>query len=101
MEDVVASRAEFIDPADCDSIVGYKIINSSQPWGQLTLTDCSRKIDWQFYEGETPDSKIEKAIAMLVEFRDQLKKARNTKVAKEAKAKRDAKEAAKQKAGQS
>lgn len=100
MEDVVASRAEFIDPSDCDSIVAYKIINSENPWGEVTITDCSRKIDWQFYEG-TADSKIEKAIAMLVEFRDKMKKAQNTKVAKEAKAKRDAREAAKQKAGQS
>lgn len=96
MEDVVASRAEFIDPSDCDSIVGYKIINSEKPWGQVTLTDCGRKIDWQFYEGETPDSKIDKAIAMLVEFRDKLKKARNTKLAKDARAKRAAKERARE-----
>lgn len=80
--DVVASRTEFIDPADCDSIVGYKIVSSKRPWGQVTLTDCNRKIDWYFHEEETSNSKIDKAIDILIEFRDKLKMARNTKIAK-------------------
>lgn len=81
-KEAVSSRAVFIDPADCDSIVAYKIVNPESPWGQVTITDCSRKIDWQFHEDTDPD-KIAKAIQILEEFQFNLTKARNTKVAKE------------------
>lgn len=68
---VLATRVEYIDPADCDSQIGYKIIDRRRRLqGDVGLTDCNRKITWYF--DDTPESllKINRALAILTEFRD-------------------------------
>lgn len=75
---VVAAVAVYLDPSDCDSIVAYKILwekYSEEADAKLnatvTLSDCSRSIDWYF--GNKSESggvvKIDKAIDALIAFR--------------------------------
>lgn len=75
---VVMAEALYIDPADCDSLVAYKIIWEKYSddaevalRATMTLTDCSRKIDWYFdAKSESGGvAKIDKAIAALTAFK--------------------------------
>lgn len=69
---VIATNSAYLDPLYCDSTISYKIIDGSQRiWGSVQLADCSRKIDW-YFGNDNPVDKIEKAIALLEEFRDEL-----------------------------
>lgn len=66
---IVASVSAYLDPLGCDSTVSYKVINSGRRvWGSILLSDCGRKIEW-YFGIERPLHKIDKAIAMLQEFR--------------------------------
>jgi len=67
---VVAQGSGYIDPLHCDSTISYKVIDKGRwVWGDVQLSDCNRKIDWYF--GNTnPVQKIDKAIALLTEFRE-------------------------------
>lgn len=75
---VVVAEATYIDPADCDSLVAYKIVwesyDSELPptlRATVTLTDCSRSIDWYFGNGDTKRAieKIDTAIRALTAFK--------------------------------
>ena len=68
---VIATNSAYLDPLYCDSTISYKIIDGSRVWGSAQLADCSRKIEWYFNDKE-PIEKIERAISMLEQFRDEL-----------------------------
>lgn len=69
---LIAANIGFIDPVSAGSTVGYKIVEGSRAtWAEVDLTDCNRKINWSFYASNSDDvAKIDRAIAMLTEFRD-------------------------------
>jgi hypothetical protein len=70
-------NSTFIDPQNCGSMVAYRIWVDEYTdtknktiytqYGEIVVTDCSRKIDWGF-QGDDLD-KIDAAIVMLQEFR--------------------------------
>lgn len=67
---LIASNVGFIAPLTCGSTVGYKIVEGSrQTWAEVDLTDCNRKIQWSFSTSIEGVEKIDKAIALLTEFR--------------------------------
>lgn len=66
---VVAAASTYIDPADCDSTISYKVVRGSRLWGSVQLSDCNRKIDWFFRNDKTSLSKIDRAIEALQAFR--------------------------------
>lgn len=74
---VYATRAEYIDPLDCDSIIAYSItrrrrqLNSS-----INLSDCNRKIMWYFEDDQSSIKKIDKVIELLTSFRREFVSAR-------------------------
>ena len=75
--EVLASRIDFIDAYDCGSTVGYSIRNGRHGLsGAIYLTDCNRKIDWYFSDKDAGIAKIDKAIEILVEFRNNFKAAK-------------------------
>lgn len=66
---LIAANVAYIDPVSCGSTIGYKIVDGSRSiWAELDLTDCNRKINWSFYSKDGL-GKIDKALAMLTEFR--------------------------------
>lgn len=70
VKDVVyASHAEYIDPADCGSTVGYSISSRRHLNAVMDLADCSHKITWNFENENSAVAKIDKAIAILVKFK--------------------------------
>lgn len=73
----LASKIEFLDPADCGSTVGYVIVRSRHGLsGEVTLSDCNRKIEWYFSpRNALAVQKIDRAVAILTEFRDQFTRA--------------------------
>lgn len=86
---VFATESAYIDPIGCDSIISYKIIDGTRLSGSIDLSDCNRKINWWFRNEPESVVKIDKAIAMLQEFRaafvdaqKQVKKRRVRKVSK-------------------
>jgi hypothetical protein len=72
---VINHRIEFIDPMDCGSTVGYSIHKGNRITAYVYLTDCNRKIDWYFHDKTAGIKKINKAIEILQEFRDNFKNA--------------------------
>jgi hypothetical protein len=83
-QELIAASIDYIDPADCGSTVGYKLLTSttyssgkSLPsfYGEIDLTDCSRKICWQFNNNEHALEKINHAITMLTNFKKEFVKA--------------------------
>jgi hypothetical protein len=84
MSKVIAEDIAYLDPAKCGSTVGYYItINEDEDYlsvnGVVDLTDCSRKITWNFgkYDSTGPE-KIDKAIQLLMDFRKEYTKALET-----------------------
>ena len=71
-----ASEIVFLDPLECGSTIGYQIQKGDCVEGSVDLSDCSRKIMWYFYKN-TPIEKIDRAIAVLTNFRNELTKARS------------------------
>lgn len=75
MKKVHAAESVYIDPADCDSKVSYKITGDSEDEGErvsatVQLSDCNRTIDWYFNaRNENSISKIDNAIKALTQFR--------------------------------
>lgn len=66
---VYASEAAFLDPADCGSVVAYCVTARRRLSGTVDLSDCNRKITWYFGNDESGVRKIDKAIAMLQNFK--------------------------------
>lgn len=70
---VHASHAAYIDPAHCESIVGYAIISRSRSRSRFSanmdLSDCNRKISWYFSSDEEGLEKIDRVIEILANFR--------------------------------
>lgn len=79
---VYATRGDYIDAANCGSLIAYRIYKASYEGfcAHIELTDCNRKIEWDF-SGGTPKSfqrniwKIEAAIAILKEFQVEMTEA--------------------------
>lgn len=74
-----ASEIMFIDPLDCGSTVGYHITTTGAYTryfeGTVDLTDCNRKVTWEFNEKTSPE-KIDNAIKILTNFKKEFAKAR-------------------------
>lgn len=66
---LVAAASAYIDPTGCDSTVSYKVVHGARLYGSVALSDCSRKIEWYFYNDKDALPKIDKAIEMLQAFR--------------------------------
>jgi hypothetical protein len=69
----------YIDPADCSSSVGFKILSEflyyeEKPQyrlaGTVNISDCSRIVEWLFAEEKEAIDKIDAAISMLQKFRE-------------------------------
>ena len=73
---VHATGAQYIDPMDAGSLISYKIVSQNYFDACITLTDCNRKIYWQFQPEDI--EKIDLAISMFTEFRKELLKAGKT-----------------------
>jgi hypothetical protein len=74
------SKAIYISASDCDSMIGFVVQRSERRrgkwrvYGTLDLSDCTRKIEWTF-NSDTGIKKIDKAIEMLKEFREEFSQA--------------------------
>ena len=66
---VFATGSAYIDPVGCDSTISYKVVGGTRMSGSIDLSDCNRKINWWFCNEPESVVKIDKAIAMLQEFR--------------------------------
>jgi hypothetical protein len=74
--EIVASRIDYIDPFDCGSTVGYVVRRGRKLSAEVFLTDCNRKIEWYFYDKTEGLRKIDKAIEILADFRNEFYKAK-------------------------
>ena len=77
---VLATKVEFIEPLNCGSTVGYKIIDDdyedhSYFSSSIQLTDCSRMISWDVSVDSNGVAKLDNAIRILTEAREELSKA--------------------------
>lgn len=69
---LIASSSAYIDPLNCDSTIQYKIINGvRRVWGSMQIADCARKVEW-YFGNDHPIEKLDRAIAVMQEFRDEL-----------------------------
>jgi hypothetical protein len=76
---LVASDSCYLDPLGCDSTISYKIIDGPRrTWGNVQLADCNRRIEWYFGADDSVD-KVDRAISILQDFRDQLLTARESR----------------------
>jgi hypothetical protein len=80
---VFAQRVEYLDPLHCASRVGYHIGLSKSGYisGEINLTECSREITWRLDHsiGYDPVMKIQKAIDILIDCRNEWIKAAKTR----------------------
>lgn len=74
---LLASDIAMIDPLDCGSTVGYAITRSRHGMSaEVELSDCNRKINWYFADDASAVIKIDRALALLTDFRAAFVKAR-------------------------
>jgi hypothetical protein len=74
---LLASGIDFLDALNCDSTISYSITRGVRGvTADVQLSDCNRKITWYF--GRTPDAilKIDKAIEILTNFKQDFVEAR-------------------------
>ena len=71
-EKLYAQDSAMLDPLHCGSNISYVIAAKRRFWAELYLTDCNRKIQWDFNDEKESITKIDKAIEMLQNFRRQL-----------------------------
>lgn len=85
---LIAKNIDYIDPLECDSTVGYTITRGRRLSANVNLTDCNRHITWYFNADKSAIPKIDRAISLLTEFKDEFKAAmaRNRKPRKRRKA---------------
>lgn len=71
---VHVTRAEYLDPGQCDSMVGYSITSRTRLNASMDLSDCNRKISWYFSSsyGADPLKKIDKILEIMTSFRQEL-----------------------------
>lgn len=83
-EKLIVSEIGYLDAADCGSTVGYKLITSSSYgdktvtlsfYAEVDLTDCNKKISWSFRNNADALVKINKALALLTNFKKEFVKA--------------------------
>ena len=73
---LIASDIVMLSPLDCGSTVGYTIRRGRYGvYGDITLTDCNRKIKWDFIGRTDSLAKIDAAIGILARFRRKFEKA--------------------------
>jgi hypothetical protein len=77
---VHTSRADYIDPGGCESIVAYAIVsrlNSRRRRfsANMDLSDCNRKINWYFSSDADGLKKIDKVIEIMTNFRSEFVRA--------------------------
>lgn len=66
-----------IDPLHCNSTISAKIVGQGTYLdATITMTDCGRKIDWEFDESEDSLSKVDATIIAFMNFKKALVKAR-------------------------
>ncbi len=68
---LLQAEVEYLDPLNCGSTLGYKIIDGRRGlYGDVDITDCNRKVTWNFSaRDEDPLGKIDRAIGLLIRFR--------------------------------
>ena len=71
---MVTESGCFIDPLSCGSTILYRIYDSdnyshSEFSGSISLSDCSRSIQWEFGTDKESFEKIDRAISALKGFR--------------------------------
>lgn len=66
---VYAAQAAYLDPANCDSIVGYTIGSRTRLSATVDLSDCTRKIQWYFTNDDAGLRKIDTALHLLSSFK--------------------------------
>jgi hypothetical protein len=77
---LLASEIVYIAPTNCGSTVGYTIKSQKNYdsdtkgyypsfYASIDLTDCSRKISWQFENTEESLAKINRTIEILTSFK--------------------------------
>lgn len=83
--ELLAASIIQLDPVDCGSTVGYKIVKGRDLWAEVDLSDCNRKIQWSFYSrnAEAGIVKIDKAIEILTKFRTDWAAAVETRVSRQ------------------
>lgn len=69
--ELISANIIQLDPIDCGSTVGYRIVKGRTLWAEIDLADCNRKIQWSFYSNNPKQglAKIDIAIEFLTEFR--------------------------------
>lgn len=69
--ELISANIIQLDPVDCGSTVGYKIVKGRDLWAEVDLSDCNRKIQWSFYSKNSKHglAKIDRAIEILTKFR--------------------------------
>jgi hypothetical protein len=78
--ELIASGIVMLDPLDCGSTIGYTVRRGRRGVnGDVSLSDCNRKIEWFFSNDDNAVAKIDKAIEILSQFREEFKKARRRK----------------------
>ncbi len=84
--ELIASAIAYIEPTGCDSTVGYKLTTEKSYSydakkdypsfsGAIDLSDCTRKITWQFENNAASLAKINHAITILTNFKKEFVKA--------------------------
>jgi hypothetical protein len=71
---LIRAESIYIDPMNCNSTVGYAIINGQRGvYADIDITDCNRRVTWHFskYDGNQL-AKIDAAIGILIRFRSEL-----------------------------
>jgi hypothetical protein len=75
---LIASEITYLSPLDCGSTIGYSITKGRRGLhGNIDLSDCNRHITWSFYKNNGI-SKIDKAIELLTNFKNEFAKAQKT-----------------------
>lgn len=71
---VLQAEIQYLDPLNCGSTLGYNIILGRRGlYGDVDITDCNRKVTWNFSARDVnPLGKIDAAIGLLVRFRSKL-----------------------------
>jgi hypothetical protein len=73
---LIASEIAYLDPLDCGSTVGYAINKGRHGLhGNIDLSDCNRHITWYFGNNKSSLNKIDKAVELLTNFKNEFAKA--------------------------
>jgi hypothetical protein len=78
---LIAEGCVQIEPIECNSIISYRFVDgryntTSDIYGNISLTDCSRMISWNIPCDETGELKLKKIIKIFNEVLVAFKTAR-------------------------